>query len=196
VRKENRNISIVPDEVIINRIYLIRKEKVMLDKDLAELYGVSTGVLNQAVKRNLKRFPADFMFQLTRKEFESLISQIVISNRGGTRKLPFAFTEQGVAMLSGVLHTDTAIEVNIRIIRIFARIRNVLASNKEILIKLEELEKDVIKSKEDIETVFEHLRALLNPVQPARRLIGFKRNEEEEEMAGNKVERKRIKQAL
>lgn len=196
MRKENRNISIVPDEVIINRIYLIRKEKVMLDKDLAELYGVSTGVLNQAVKRNLKRFPADFMFQLTRKEFESLISQIVISNRGGTRKLPFAFTEQGVAMLSGVLHTDTAIEVNIRIIRIFARIRNVLASNKEILIKLEELEKDVIKSKEDIETVFEHLRALLNPVQPARRLIGFKRNEEEEEMAGNKVERKRIKQAL
>ena len=196
MRKENRNISIVPDEVIINRIYLIRKEKVMLDKDLAELYGVSTGVLNQAVKRNLKRFPADFMFQLTRKEFESLISQIVISNRGGTRKLPFAFTEQGVAMLSGVLHTDTAIEVNIRIIRIFARIRNVLASNKEILIKLEELEKDVIKSKEDIETVFEHLRALLNPVQPARRLIGFKRDEEEEEMARNKVERKRIKQAL
>lgn len=195
MRKENRNISIVPDEVIINRIYLIRKEKVMLDKDLAELYGVSTGVLNQAVKRNLKRFPADFMFQLTRKEFESLISQIVISNRGGTRKLPFAFTEQGVAMLSGVLHTDTAIEVNIRIIRIFARIRNVLASNKEILIKLEELEKDVIKSKEDIETVFEHLRALLNPVQPARRLIGFKRDEEEEEMARNKVERKRIKQA-
>lgn len=179
--KKNKNISVISDEVIINKIYFIRGEKVMLDRDLAELYGVSTGVLNQAVKRNLRRFPSDFMFQRTKEEFEGLISQIVISKgRGGIRKLPFAFTEQGVAMLSSVLNTGIAIEVNIRIIRIFTRMRSLLMTNKDILMKLEKLEKDVLKSKEDIETVFQHLRALLNPVQSARRLIGFNRNEKEE----------------
>ncbi len=187
--KKNKNISVIPDEVIINKIYFIRSEKVMLDRDLAELYDVSTKVLNQAVKRNLRRFPSDFMFQLTKDEFESLMSQFVTSKgRGGVRKLPFAFTEQGVAMLSSVLNTGIAIEVNIRIIRIFTRMRSLLMTNKDILMKLEKLEKDVLKSKEDIETVFQHLRALLNPVQPSRRLIGFNRNEKEE---SNKAKNKK-----
>lgn len=107
-KKENE--LMVPDEMVMNKIYLIRDQKVMLDTDLAELYQVTTGRLNEQVKRNIRRFPDDFMFQLTSPEFENLISQIAISNRGGTRKLPFVFTEQGVAMLSGVLNSDRAPE--------------------------------------------------------------------------------------
>ena len=111
------------------------KQKIMLDKDLAGLYGVTTGNLNKAVKRNPKRFPDDFMFQLTKEEFKNLIFQIGISSWGGTRKMPHAFTEQGVAMLSSVLNSDTAIEVNIRIIRIFSKLREMLLTHKDILLK-------------------------------------------------------------
>src|ERR1700739_176328 len=110
---------VLAEEGIISKIYLIRGKKVMLDRDLAELYGVETRVLNQAIRRNEKRFPEDFMFQLDQGEFKSLISQNVTSSWGGIRKLPLAFTEQGVAMLSSVLNSETAIEVNIQIIRIF-----------------------------------------------------------------------------
>ena len=116
-------MELLTEEKVISKIYLIRDKKVMLDRDLAEMYGVETRVLNQSVKRNSKRFPEDFMFQLTEEESENLISQFVISSHGGLRKLPYAFTEQGVAMLSSVLHSDTAIEVNISIIRIFSKIR-------------------------------------------------------------------------
>ena len=117
-------------EEIRNRIYEIRGRQVMLDKDLAELYGVEVKVLNQAVKRNIKRFPPDFMFQLDKDEWEILKSQFVTSSWGGARTLPYAFTEQGVAMLSSVLRSDTAIEVNIRIMRVFVAVRQYLSVQK------------------------------------------------------------------
>jgi hypothetical protein len=125
------SVSALPDETIISKIYLVRDKKIMLDRDLAELYGVSTGNLNKAVKRNLKRFPDDFMIQLTEGEFKNLIFQNGISKWGGTRKMPFAFTEQGVAMLSSVLNSDREIEVNIRIILIFTRLREMLLTHKD-----------------------------------------------------------------
>lgn len=170
----------VPDEVIINKIYFVRGEKVMLDRDLAELYNVTTGNLNKAVKRNEKRFPDDFMFQLTEDEFKNLIFQNGTSSWGGTRKMPYAFTEQGVAMLSGVLSSDKAIEVNIRIIRIFTRLRELLLTHKDILLKLEQLEKQVVQNSEDIQMIFTALKELLNHPQDPRPRIGFRRPREEE----------------
>ena len=171
--------SVIADEVIINKIYLIRGKKVMLDRDLAEMYGVGTKVLNQAVKRNIERFPKDFLFQLTKKELENLKSQIVTSNWGGVRKLPYAFTEQGVSMLSGVLNSPIAIQVHIQIIRVFTRMKELLLNNKDILLKLEKLEKDVKENKEDIALVFEALKKLLNPPQQKRNMIGFNRKDDE-----------------
>lgn len=120
---EKESKSLVPDEVISSKIYFIRDKNVMLDKDLAELYCVETRVLNQAVQRNKERFPEDFMFQLSEEEYDILISQFVTSSWGGTRKIPYAFTEQGVAMLSSVLNSDRAVSVNIRNIRIFSRMK-------------------------------------------------------------------------
>jgi phage regulator Rha-like protein len=169
------------DEAIINKIYLIRDKKVMMDRDLAELYDVTTGNLNKAVKRNQKRFPEDFMFQLTEAEFKNLIFQNGTSSWGGTRKMPFAFTEQGVAMLSGVLNSDRAIEVNIRIIRIFTKLREMLLTHKDILLKLEKIEKELMqqgdrtaKNEDEIELIFSALKKLLNPPNPPREPIGFK----------------------
>ncbi len=168
----------IPDEVVMSKIYLIRGQKVMIDRDLAEMYGVETRTLNQAVKRNMERFPEDFMFQLNETELENLKSQIVISSWGGIRKLPFAFTEQGVAMLSGVLNSSVAIKVNIQIIRIFTKMRELLLTHKDILLKLEKLEKDVTENKQDIAVIFEALKQLLTAPKEKRRLIGFKRTEE------------------
>lgn len=177
---KRKNIkSLIADERIINKIYLIRNQKVMLDSDLAELYGVEVRVLNQAVKRNLERFPGDFMFQLSLKEFENLKSQIVTPSWGGKRKRPFVFTEQGVSMLSGVLHSPVAIQVHIQIVRVFSRMKELLLSHKDILIKLERMEKDVKKNKQDIALIFEALKQLLNPPMPKRRMIGFIQREEE-----------------
>ena len=170
----------IPDEVVMNKIYLVRGQKMMLDRDLAELYDVETKVLNQAVKRNSDRFPADFMFQLTKKEFENLKSQIVTSSWGGVRKMPFAFTEQGVAMLSSVLKSEIAIRVNIQIIRIFTRMRKMIITHKDILLQLEKIEKKLAGHDEEITLIFGYLKQLLNPPQPPRRKIGFKRNGEEE----------------
>src|SRR5258707_250853 len=127
-------LLMIPDELVMNKIYLIRNQKIMLDRDLAELYQVKTGVLNQAVKRNADRFPEDFMFRLTAKEFENLKSQFVTSSWGGIRKLPYAFTEQGVSMLSGVLNSATAIRVHIQIIRVFTKMRELLLTHKDILL--------------------------------------------------------------
>ena len=127
---------LIPDEIVINKIYLLRKQKVMLDEDLAELYQVETKRLNEQVKRNIQRFPEDFMFQLTAQEFENLKSQFATSSWGGRRKLPFAFTEQGVAMLSSVLNSETAIRVNIQIIRVFTKMRELLLTHKDILLQL------------------------------------------------------------
>ena len=131
----------IPDEIITNKIFVIRDKKVILDQDLAELYDVETRRLNEQVKRNLERFPADFMFKLSIKEFENLKSQFATSSWGGRRKLPYAFTEQGVAMLSGVLHSERAIKVNIQIMRVFTRMRKLLETHKAILKKLDDLEK-------------------------------------------------------
>ena len=180
---KKKKVGIIPDEVIINKIYFVRNQKVMLDRDLAELYNVTTGNLNKAVKRNAKRFPNDFMFQLTAVEFKNLIFQFGISSWGGTRRMPYIFTELGVAMLSSVLNSDTAIEVNIRIIRIFAKLRELLLTNKEILLKLEQLENKLTKHDEDIQMIFMALKQLLTqPKEPqmTRRRIGFRRNGEEE----------------
>lgn len=146
----------------------------MIDRDLAELYNVTTGNLNKAVKRNLKRFPDDFMFQLTADEFKDLIFHFGISSWGGTRKMPYVFTEQGVAMLSSVLNSDTAIEVNIRIIRIFTKLREMLLTHKDILLKLEQLEKQVVKNSADIQMIFTALKELLTQPQEPRPSIGFK----------------------
>ena len=175
------------EQKILNRIYVIRGEKIMLDRDLAEMYGVETRVLNQSIKRNLSRFPKDFMFQLSEKEFKNLISQNVTSSWGGTRKLPYAFTEQGVAMLSSVLNSETAIEVNIRIIRVFTKMRAFALTHKEILMQLAKLEKEVSsnnrnteKNSRDIENIFMVLKELIekqsNP--SPRNKIGFRRSGE------------------
>lgn len=168
----------VSDEVIVSKIYFVRGRKVMLDRDLAELYGATTGNLNKAVKRNQKRFPEDFMFQLTEDEYKNLIFQNGISSWGGVRKMPFVFTEQGVAMLSGVLYSDIAIEVNIRIIRIFTKLREMLSTHKDILLKIEQLEKQVVQNSEDIRMIFTALKELLSPPNPPREPIGFRRNNE------------------
>jgi hypothetical protein len=136
---QKENNTLIPDELITSKIYLIRNRKVMLDEDLAELYNVETRRLNEQVKRNKARFPMDFMFQLTQEEFENLKSQFATSSWGDRRKLPYAFTEQGVAMLSGVLHSERAIKVNIQIMRVFTRMRELLETHKEILAKLDNL---------------------------------------------------------
>ena len=168
----------IADETIINKIYLVRGKKVMLDKDLSEMYGVETKALNQAVKRNIERFPKDFMFVLNKKEFQRLRSQIVTSSWGGSRYPPIAFTEQGVSMLSSVLNSPVAIQVNIQIIRIFTRMKEMLLTNNEILLQLEKMEKDVKENKEDIGMIFSALKQLLNQPSPKRRLIGFNRKDE------------------
>jgi len=173
----------IPDELVINKIYIIRGQKVMLDRDLAELYAVTTSNLNLAVKRNKDRFPDDFMFQLTREEFQSLILQFAISKkagRGGIRKLPYAFTEQGVSMLSGVLNSETAIRVHIQIIRVFAKMRELMLTHKDILLQLEKIEKKLTGHDEDMQLIFKYLKQLLNPPQPPRQKIGFKRKDEKD----------------
>ena len=165
----------IPDEIVMNKIYLIRGQKVMLDLHLAELYQVDTKRLNQQVKRNIKRFPSDFMFQLSEKEFEILKSQIVTSSWGGKRKLPLVFTEQGVAMLSGVLNSDRAISVNIQIMRIFTRIRQVLMDNTELRLAIEEIKKKTENNTKNIEVVFQYLDELLekNKNTSSQSKIGF-----------------------
>ncbi|MEO7990105.1 MAG: ORF6N domain-containing protein [Chryseolinea sp.] len=169
----------LPEEVVISKIHLIRGQKVMWDRDLAELYNVETRVLNQAIKRNPLRFPPDFMFQLSRKEFVNLISQNVTSNWGGVRKMPHAFTEQGVAMLSSVLNSESAILVNINIIRIFTKMSQMLLTNKDVLLKLERLEQKVILHEDDIKLIFGYLKELLNPKTEPMRKIGFKHKKDE-----------------
>jgi hypothetical protein len=159
---ESENTELMlPDEVIMNKIYQIREQKVMFDRDLAELYGVLTGNLNKAVKRNMKRFPSDFMFQLTQEEFDNLIFQFGTSSWGGTRRLPYVFTEQGVAMLSGILNSDRAILVNIQIMRTFTEIRQVLTDNLSVKLEIEDIKKKLINQDKSIELVFSYLDELM-----------------------------------
>lgn len=171
----------VTDELVTNKIYLIRGQKVMLDSDLAELYQVQTKNLKRQVKRNIGRFPADFMFELTEEEIENLRCQTGTSSWGGVRYMPMAFTGQGVAMLSSILKSEIAIAVNIQIIRVFTRIRELLQTNKEILQQLEKVERKLTDHDEDILLIFEYLKKLLNPPQsPTRPKIGFRRKDEDE----------------
>lgn len=175
----------ITDETVVNKIYLIRGKRVMIDRDLAEMYRVETKVLNQAVKRNEKRFPQDFMFQLTKQELYDWKIQISVNGkvRMGLRKLPFVFTEQGVAMLSSVLKSETAIDVNIRIIRVFTRMREILFTHKDILLKLEQIERKILKQdgklkrhEKEMQVVFTALKELLGLKTKPMRKIGFKQN--------------------
>ena len=172
---------LIPDEVVISKILLVRSKKVMIDKDIAELYGVSTKRLNEQVKRNKKRFPEDFMFQLTRDEKEEVVAICDhLKNLKFSPNLPFVFTEHGAVMLASVLNSDRAIEVNIQIVRIFTWIREMLLTNKEILLKLEQLVRKVTGHDADIQMIFQALKQLLNPPKEPRRRIGFRRGDEEE----------------
>jgi phage regulator Rha-like protein len=158
---------LIPDEHIASKVLLIRGIKVMLDKDLAELYGVTTGNLNKAVERNIRRFPEDFMFKLNKEEFNNLIFQSGIPSWGGRRTMPNAFTEQGVAMLSSVLKSERAVDVNIQIIRTFTRLRHILARNTELQSKIEELDGHV-------QSIYKILGQLLIEDEKPKRQIGFR----------------------
>ena len=178
---ENTIAIIVPEEVILDKILLIRGVKVLIDRDIARLYGISTKVLNQAVKRKLKRFPEDFMFQMTVEEFENWKSQSVTSNsdKMGLRKLPFVLSEQGVAMLAGIINSDIAISVSIQIIRAFVKLRKLLQHHEEILQKIDEIQAKDFEQDNSIQLIFEYLKQLEQDKQlqsdyQDRRTIGFK----------------------
>ncbi|MCR4334406.1 MAG: ORF6N domain-containing protein [Patescibacteria group bacterium] len=167
-----KSLVLLPQDRIENKIFFIKGKKVMLDRDLSKLYGVETKKLNQAVKRNIARFPTDFMFQLSLKEFKNWKSHFVTSNsdKMGLRKLPYAFTEQGIAMLSSVLNSERAIQVNIQIIRTFTKIRELIASNKELREQIEKLEK---KYDQQFRIVFDAIKQLLATPSKSSKSIGF-----------------------
>jgi len=165
-----KNNILLFSEVIANKIFFIRRKKVMLDRDLAGLYQVTTGNLNKAVKRNIERFPKDFMFQLNKDEFKNLIFHFGRSRWGGTRRLPFVFTEQGVAMLSSILSSKRAILVNIQIIRTFIILRKMLASNRDIKLRIESMER---KYNKQFKTVFEVIKRLITEEKKPKKIMGF-----------------------
>jgi phage regulator Rha-like protein len=171
--------EIILTERIEKKIYLIRNQKVMLDNDLAELYGVETKILNKAVSRNSERFPKDFIFQITKEEWENLRFQFGTSkkSRGGRRYLPYAFTEQGVAMLSSVLKSKRAIQVNIQIMRAFVKLREILSTHKELAQKLKELELKIDSHDQQIQAIFDVINQLITPSEPPKRKMGFTINE-------------------
>lgn len=170
-----RKTSRIPEEIILQKILFIRGKKVMLDKDIAQLYGVSTKRLNEQVKRNKNRFPEDFMFRLTAREKEEVVANCDhLSNLKFSKALPFAFTEFGAVMLASVLNSQRAIEVNILIVRIFTRMREMILTQKDILLKLEVLEKRSDNQDKDIQLIFEALKKLLTPPREPRQRIGFK----------------------
>ncbi|MEO6820501.1 MAG: ORF6N domain-containing protein [Ginsengibacter sp.] len=175
--KSNLPIAKVSEDSILEKIYVIRGLKVMLDRDLAEMYGVEVKRLNEAVKRNSSRFPDDFMFQINKNEFQNLKSQFATSSWGGIRKLPYVFTEQGVAMLSSVLNSETAIQVNIQIIRLFTKMKQLILDNKDLWMKIEKIEQHLIKNDEEIRTVFAYLKKLLIQDNTPRNAIGFRASE-------------------
>jgi hypothetical protein len=181
MKKQEAGIFI-PEETIISKIFLIRNQKVMLDRDLAGLYGVETKRLKESVRRNIERFPEDFMFELTEDEFHVWRTQFATSKHDltGLRYAPFCFTEQGVTMLSCVLKSNKAIEVNIRIIRVFTKMRETMITHKDILLKIAEFEKQLEKNTEEIQLIFQALNQFLNPQQEPRRPIGYRRTLEEE----------------
>ena len=174
MKKEKPQIAI-PDALVLNKILIIRDKKVMIDIDLAELYGVPTKRLNEQVKRNKKRFPEDFMFQLTQVEKEWLIENKEHLNKlKFSPNLPLAFTEHGAVMLASVLNSERAIEVNIQIVRIFTQIREMLLTNKDILLRIEKIERNTTKNNKEIQHIFEVLKQLIEEPIPPRKRIGFK----------------------
>lgn len=180
--QQSASLEVVETPMIERRIYIIRGRQVMLDEDLADLYGVETKRLVEQVKRNLERFPDDFMFQLRKDEAATLRSQIATSNvgRGGRRYAPYVFTEQGVAMLSSVLRSKTAIAVNIEIMRAFVELRRVASSYAAIEKRLEQIEQGMGEHDEQLEQVFGALRQLITPPSRPKRPIGFRVREHDE----------------
>ena len=169
----------IPDRIVESKILLIRGKKVMIDKDIAELYGVTTKRLNEQVKRNHTRFPEDFMFQLTGIEKSEVVANCDhLNNLKYSPNLPYAFTEYGVVMLASVLNSERAIEVNIQIVRVFTRLREMVLTHKDILLKLEQLEKQVVNNSGDIQIIFTALNELLEQPNPPRKQIGFKPDDE------------------
>jgi len=170
------NVLVVPDEVVMNKIYVIRNQKVMLDKDLADLYQVETKQLKRQVKRNIERFPEDFMFELTDLEYENLRCQFGTSSWGGIRYLPIVFTEQVVAMLSSVLNSKIAIAVNIQIMRIFTKVRQMLTDNTELRLDIEKIKKKLDNQDKNMEIVFRYLDELIEKKENTkpRTKIGYK----------------------
>lgn len=164
--------TLVPIEALEKKIYMIHGQKVMLDRDLAELYRVETRALNQAVRRNIERFPEDFMFALTRDEIKDL-SQIVISSNIKHSPNVFVFTEQGVAMLSSILKSERAVQVNIAIMRAFVKLREILSTHKELAHKLAEHERKIEKHDGEIKVIFDAIRGLMTPPEPKKKKIGF-----------------------
>src|SRR5258708_1034551 len=178
---EKKNEQIVPEEMVISKIYYIREQKVMLDRDLAEMYGTQPFRLREQVKRNIDRFPDKFMFQLTEEEVDIMVSQFAIPSKqhlGGY--LPYAFTEHGVLMLANVLRSKVAIQASIRIIDVFVKMREMLSTNKDILLKLAQLETIVVGHDEAIRVIFVHLKELLNPPLKPRPRVGFRRKDEKD----------------
>jgi hypothetical protein len=176
-----KSSAIVPDEVVMRKIYLIRGMKVMLDRDLAELYGVATKRLKEQVRRNPDRFPEDFMFEMTKEELENWRSQFATSSREimGLRRPPFVFTEHGVLMLSSVLNSARAIQMNIRIMRIFTKMKEIILTHKDLLLKIEQIERKMSSHDRSLVVLFEHLKKLLEEKldrdkQMSRKRIGFK----------------------
>jgi hypothetical protein len=181
---KEKNISI-PEETLVNKIYIIRGVKVMLDKDLAELYDIETKRLKEQVRRNIDRFPEDFMFEMTKQELEDWRSQFATSNKEimGLRVAPFVFTEHGVLMLSSILNSQRAIKVNIQIMRIFTKMKEMILNHKDILLKLEKMEKKMANHDEDIAVLFGYLKQLLKSEdqkndQSSRKRIGFLNSED------------------
>ena len=175
--------TLIPDEVIMNKIHIFRGSKVMLDRDLADLYEIETKQLKRAVRRNISRFPDDFMFELSPDEFNNLRSQFGTSSWGGARYVPMAFTEHGVIMLASVLNSERAIQVNIQIVRIFTRMREILASHKGLLLKLEKIALKLAEHDDQFLVIFEYLKKLEQAKhqmleQQNRKRVGFKRMDE------------------
>lgn len=171
---EKHDKKFVSDEIVIDKIYWIRNQKVMLDQDLAELYGIQTKRLNEQVKRNRERFPDDFMFELTEEEYLNLMSQFATSSWGGRRNRPYAFTEHGVLMLSSVLNSKRAIEVNVQIMRVYIKIREMLLANKDLFIRVEQVEKNLVKHDHNIELLFKYFGKFLQQDDQPREKIGYK----------------------
>ena len=174
MRKAVKETALI-DEIIVNKIYYIRKQRIMVDRDLADLYGVQAIRLREQVKRNIERFPYNFMFRLTAKEVETMVSQNAIPSKqhlGGS--LPYAFTEHGVLMLANVLKSDQALNVSIRVIEIFVKMREMLSTNKDILMQMQKIEKKLTAHDNDIRLIFEALKQLLSPPHEPRKRKGFK----------------------